>query len=156
MKRKYKSIVPTYAVLILFALIWILPLVVAFVKSFTINGFGNYAYVLSYEKINYFKVVFNSVFIAAISAAAVTVITALAAFAFSKMKFAGSKIIYGAILACLAVPVAAVTTPLFVTIKNLGLLDSKFGVIINKHCICRNYGLILSFHSLILLAQLYL
>ena len=69
-------------------------------------------------------------FIAAISAAAVTVITALAAFAFSKMKFAGSKIIYGAILACLAVPVAAVTTPLFVTIKNLGLLDSKFGVII--------------------------
>ena len=112
MKRKYKSIVPTYAVLILFALIWILPLVVAFIKSFTINGFGNYAYVLSYEKINYFKVVFNSVFIAAISAAAVTVITALAAFAFSKMKFAGSKIIYGAILACLAVPVAAVTTPL--------------------------------------------
>ncbi len=130
MKRKYKSIVPTYAVLILFALIWILPLVVAFIKSFTINGFGNYAYVLSYEKINYFKVVFNSVFIAAILAAAVTVITALAAFAFSKMKFAGSKIIYGAILACLAVPVAAVTTPLFVTIKNLGLLDSKFGVII--------------------------
>lgn len=50
MKRKYKSIVPTYAVLILFALIWILPLVVAFIKSFTINGFGNYAYVLSYEK----------------------------------------------------------------------------------------------------------
>ena len=36
MKRKYKSIVPTYAVLILFALIWILPLVVAFIKSFIV------------------------------------------------------------------------------------------------------------------------
>ena len=46
------------------------------------------------------------------------------------MKFHGSKFLYGAILACLAVPVAAVTSPLFATIKNLGLLDSHFGVIL--------------------------
>lgn len=125
-----KAIVPSYVVMIFFALIWLLPLVTALVKSFTINGLGNYAYVLSYEKINYFHVIFNSMFIAVISAVMVTLITTLAAFAFSKMKFRGSKIIYGAILACLAVPVAAVTSPLFATIKNLGLLDSHFGVIL--------------------------
>lgn len=130
MKKKIKSVVPTYAVLIIFALIWALPLVTAIIKSFTINGFGNYAYVLSYKKISYFKVVFNSMFIGVVTAITVTVITALAAFAFSKMKFPGSKIIYGAILACLAVPVAAVTSPLFATIKNFGLLDTHFGVII--------------------------
>lgn len=129
-KHKLKSIAPTYAVLILFALIWVLPLVIAVTKSFTINGFGNYAYVLSYDKINYFQVIFNSMFIAVVSAVTVTVITALAAFAFSKMKFRGSNIIYGAVLACLAVPVAAVTTPLFAMIKNLGLLDNHFGVIL--------------------------
>ena len=127
---KIKSYVPVYAVLIFFAAIWILPLVIAVIKSFTIEGFGNYAYVLNYEKINYFRVIFNSMFIAVVSAVTVTLITTLAAFAFSKMKFWGSKLIYGAILACLAVPVAAVTSPLFATIKNLGLLDNHFGVIL--------------------------
>lgn len=118
-----------YAVLVIFALIWLAPVVIAVSKSFTINGFGNYAYVLNYEKINYFWVIFNSLFIAVITAAVVTVITALAAFAFSKMHFMGQKIIYGAILACLAVPVAAVTSPLFSVIKNFGLLDTHLGVI---------------------------
>lgn len=130
MKTKMKSILGTYAVLILFALIWLAPIVIAVSKSFTINGLGNYAYVLNYEKINYFRVIFNSLFIAVITAVTVTLITALAAFAFSKMHFRGQKIIYGAILACLAVPVAAVTSPLFSTIKNLGLLDTHWGVII--------------------------
>lgn len=129
-KNKIKTIVPTYAVLIFFALIWVLPFAVAVIKSFTINGFGNYGYVLSYEKINYFRVIFNSMFISIISALTVTLITTLAAFAFSKMKFIGSRLIYGMILACLAVPVAAVTSPLFATIKNLGLLDRHFGVIL--------------------------
>lgn len=69
-------------------------------------------------------------FIGVTTAVVVTAITALAAFAFSKMKFPGSKIIYGMILACLAVPVAAVTSPLFATIKNLKLLDTHFGVIL--------------------------
>lgn len=130
MKRKIKSSVAAYIVLIICAVIWIMPLVIAVTKSFTINGFGNYAYVLSYEKINYFKVIFNSLFIGVVTAVTVTLITTLAAFAFSKMKFRGSKIIYGAILACLAVPVAAVTSPLFATIKNLNLIDNHFGVIL--------------------------
>ncbi|MDO4304958.1 MAG: carbohydrate ABC transporter permease [Bacillota bacterium] len=130
MKAKMKSILGTYAVLILFALIWLAPIVIAVSKSFTINGLGNYVYVLNYEKINYFRVIFNSLFIAVITAVTVTLITALAAFAFSKMHFRGQKIIYGAILACLAVPVAAVTSPLFSTIKNLGLVDTHWGVII--------------------------
>ncbi len=130
MKHKIKANVLTYLVLILCAVIWILPLVTALVKSFTINGFGNYLYVLSYKKISYFRVIFNSMFIGVTTSITVTVITSLAAFAFSKMNFPGKKIIYGAILACLAVPVAAVTSPLFSTIKNLKLLDTHFGVIL--------------------------
>ena len=129
-KWEIRNIAGTYLVLLIFAAIWILPLIIAVVKSFTINGFGNYAYVLNYDKINYFRVIFNSMTIAVTSAVVVTLITALAAYAFSKMKFPGSRIIYGAILACLAVPVAAVTSPLFATIKNMGLLDHHLGVII--------------------------
>lgn len=130
MKGKVKSAAPTYMVLIIFALIWLLPLATALIKSFAIEGLDNYKYVLNYEKINYFKVIFNSMFIAVVTAIVVTLITTLAGFAFSKMRFVGQKILYGMILACLAVPVAAVTSPLFATIKNLNLLDNHFGVIL--------------------------
>lgn len=130
MKKRIRSTVGTYLILIFFAAIWILPLIIAITKSFTINGLGNYQYVLTYEKISYFRVIFNSMFIGITTSVTVTVITALAAFAFSKMHFPGGKVIYGAILACLAVPVAAVTSPLFSTIKHLGLIDKHFGVIL--------------------------
>lgn len=129
-KEKNLSRTLTYAILIFCAFIWVLPLAIAVIKSFTINGLGNYAYVLNYEKISYFRVIGNSLFISITTAIAVTVITSLAGYAFSKMRFVGCKLIYGAILACLAVPVAAVTSPLFATVKNLNLLDMHWGVIL--------------------------
>ena len=121
-KNQWKTAAPTYLIFVLFALIWLLPIGTAFVKSFQ--------YVLSYDKISYFRVVFNSMFIAVGTAVLVTLITTLAAFAFSKMEFFGGRLLYGAVLACLAVPVAAVTSPLFAAIKNFGLLDRHLGVMI--------------------------
>lgn len=129
MKRNWKGMAVCYFVLVLCAVIWLYPIGVAVVKSFHLNGFDNYKYVLTYDKISYFRVVGNSLFIAVTSALAVTLIVTLAAFAFSKMTFYGKKLIYGAILACLAVPVAAVTSPLFAAIKTLGFLDKHVGVI---------------------------
>ncbi len=129
-QRALKLGVLTYIVLVVFGLIWIMPIATAVIKSFQIEGFQNYLYVLNHDKIDYFQVVGNSMFIAITTAVTVTLITTLAGYAFSKMNFPLKKLLYGAILACLAVPVAAVTSPLFATIKNLNLIDSKFGVII--------------------------
>ena len=120
----------SYLIFIVCAVLWLLPIIIAFTKSFQISGLDNYKYVLTYEKISYFRVISNSMFIAIVTAFAVALITTLAGYAFSKMKFAGNKVIYGAILACLAVPVAAVTSPLFATIKTFGLLDKHMGVIV--------------------------
>lgn len=131
MKYNRKGMIASYIVLVLCAVIWLYPIGVAFVKSFHLNGFDNYKYVLTYEKISYFKVVGNSMFISISTALIVTLITTLAAFAFSKMNFIGKKLIYAMILACLAVPVAAVTTPLFAAIKTLGFLDQPLGVIMS-------------------------
>lgn len=128
--KKLKMIVPGYLILLFCAVLWLMPIGTAFIKSMQISGLGNYKYVLNYEKISYFRVIFNSMLIASITAIIVTLITTLAAYAFSKMNFRGMKILYGAILACLAVPVAAVTNPLFATIKNMNFLDTYLGVII--------------------------
>lgn len=119
-----------YIILILFAAIWIAPIATAFKKSLMLNGLKNYHYVLTYEKINYFTVVGNSLIVAISSAVLVGLITTLGGYAFSKMHFIGQKVIYLMILACLAVPIASVTMPLFVTIKKLHLIDTQLGLII--------------------------
>lgn len=129
-KKIWKIAVPAYCVLTICLLIWIAPIWTAVSKSLSINGLGNYKYVLTHEKISYLKVVLNSFLIAVSTSLAVVIITTLAGFGFSKMHFRGRKVIYIMILACLAIPVAAVTMPLFFTVKNLKMLDTYRGVIL--------------------------
>ena len=129
-EQRRKLMIPTYVVLTVFAVIWIAPMLLALAKSFQVNGLDNYVYVLTYEKIPYFNVIFNSFTIAASTALIVGLLSALAAFAFSKLTIRGGKYIYAALLACLALPSAAVVTPMFSTINKMGLIDTRLGCII--------------------------
>ena len=128
MKKGKSKIIP-FAVVFIFFAIWISPIYAAVSKSFSINGISNYLFVLAHPKVNYLRVVLNSFWIAGGTAAIVVLITTLAAFAFSKMAFALSKTLYYLILACLAIPAASVTLPLFFTINKLKMLDTSLGVI---------------------------
>lgn len=129
-EQRRKIMIPSYLVLIICAVLWIIPMILAFLKSFQVNGLENYLYVLTYEKIPYFNVVFNSFSISVCTAFLVGLIATLAGFAFSKLHLRGGKILYGAILACLALPSAAVMTPMANTINKLGLLDTHLGCIL--------------------------
>ena len=124
MKRKLGTTVIMYAVLIFFFLIWMFPIYTALTKSLSYNGWDSYLSVINNNEIHYFKVVFNSFFISIMTAAIVVLITSLSGFAFSKMHFVGSKVIYVMLLACMAVPIASVTMPLFFTIKTFGKTTS--------------------------------
>jgi raffinose/stachyose/melibiose transport system permease protein len=131
LKKSYiKSLISTYLVVLFFLTLWLAPIYTAIVKSFDINGISNYLYVLTHPKVNYFRVVYNSVFMASCSALIIVLITTLASFAFSKMNFKLSKLLYYMILACLAIPIASVTSPLFFTINRLKMLDTYSGVIL--------------------------
>jgi raffinose/stachyose/melibiose transport system permease protein len=129
MTTKRKNII-IYIVLTIFAIIWVSPVYVAVKKSLQVTGVSSYISVFTYEKIKYFSVVSNSLIIAVTTALVVTLVSALAGYAFSKMHFRGQRAIYLMFLACLAVPAASVTMPLFTTIMNLGLIDTRLGVII--------------------------
>ena len=96
-EQRRKLMIPTYVVLTFFAVIWITPMLLALAKSFQVNGLDNYVYVLTYEKIPYFNVIFNSFFISASTALIVCLIASLAGYAFSKLRIKGGKIIYGAL-----------------------------------------------------------
>jgi raffinose/stachyose/melibiose transport system permease protein len=128
--KNMKKAALSYIALTFFVLLWLAPVYTAVTKSFGINGVRNYDFVLHHPKINYFRVIFNSVFTAGMSALIVVIITTLASFAFSKMKFFGKKTLYYLILACLAIPAAAVTVPLFFSINRIGFLDTYQGVIL--------------------------
>ena len=117
-------------VLLLFVAIWLAPLLVAVVKSLNVNGLGNYITVLQSPKMSVVRVVLNSFFIAVVTGSILTVIVSLAAFAFSKMQFAGKNILYYMLLVCLTIPFASVISPLFFTVKRLGLFGSYFSLIL--------------------------
>jgi raffinose/stachyose/melibiose transport system permease protein len=118
------------AVLVFLAVIWLYPIGLAVYKSVSVGGWNNYRVVLNHQTFNYWQAVGNSFLMAGVSCLVIVLIASLGGFAFSKLDFAGRGVIYRLLLACLAVPVAAVVTPLFFTINGLGLRDTYAGVII--------------------------
>lgn len=116
--------------ILFFGLLWIFPIVQTIIQSFNVNGFQNYVDVINHPEINFFQVIINSFIIAFSTSISVIIITSLAAYAFSKMKFKFKNVIYYALLICLAIPAAAVISPLFLTAKNLGLMNSLLSVIL--------------------------
>lgn len=129
-KINHKIAIYSYIAIFIFLILWLAPIYTAIKKSFNINGIANYLFVLTHPKVNYFRVLFNSVFMASSTALIIVMLTTLASFAFSKMRFKFSKILYYMILACLAIPIASVTSPLFFTINRMKLLDTYSGVIL--------------------------
>ncbi|GAA2243227.1 carbohydrate ABC transporter permease [Herbiconiux moechotypicola] len=129
-KKRLAATVIMYTVLGFLAVLWLYPIGVAIVKSFAVGGWGNYASVLNHDQFNYWAAIGNSFLLAGGTTIVIVVISCLAAYAFSRMKFFGQKFFYRALLICLAIPVASVVTPLFSTINGLGLRDTYIGVII--------------------------
>jgi raffinose/stachyose/melibiose transport system permease protein len=119
-----------FVILLAIAAVWVYPIANAVFQSLKIRGFGNYLAVIQYPRVRYFRVVANSFFIATATSCCVTLIASLGAYAFSKLPFRGSAFLYVAILACLAVPPAAMMSPLFISIKQLGLMNRYASLIL--------------------------
>lgn len=119
-----------YATLTVLSVLWLYPIGLAVYKSVAVGGWNNYAVVLNHPVFNYWLAIGNSFLLAGASCIVIMFISALGGFAFSKLRFRGRKAIYNLLLACLAVPVASVVTPLFFSINSVGLRDSYIGVVI--------------------------
>jgi raffinose/stachyose/melibiose transport system permease protein len=86
---------------------------------------------------NYIKVVtsgefwtelFNSIAIAAIATFTVVALSALAAFAFARIRFPGREAVYTLFVLGLLFPAAVAILPLFILLRQLTLLNSWWGV----------------------------
>jgi multiple sugar transport system permease protein len=72
----------------------------------------------------------NSAFIALVVTGTSLIINAMAGYAFAKLRFSGRERLFGVLTAGLMLPVQVVMLPLFLIFKELGLINTYWGVII--------------------------
>ncbi|WP_187994506.1 carbohydrate ABC transporter permease [Schaalia sp. JY-X159] len=130
MNSRLVANVAKYIALIGLVVVWLYPIALAIWKSVEVGGWSNYGDVLTHDTFNYWTAIGNSFLLAISSSLIIIVFASLGGYAFSKMKFRGRSLIYSMLLACLAVSIASVVTPLFSTINSLNLRDTYIGVII--------------------------
>lgn len=70
----------------------------------------------------------NSMIVAVVVVAANILFSTMIGYALAKLDFTGKKILFGAVMASLVVPFAAIFVPQFVVIVNLGLVNTLAGI----------------------------
>ena len=78
----------------------------------------------------YWQVLGNSLLIALLTVALTLALSSMAAFAFAHLKFFGGKFLLSYLLLGMLFPLATAILPLFIKVRDLGLLDSYWGVVL--------------------------
>lgn len=91
-------------------------------------GFGNY--VTSWNDYKIGPAFVNSIIVCSLTLAILIPVAAMAAYIFAKFPFKGSNLLFGSFLAGMMFPQFLVIVPLFLFIKNLGLLGTQQGLIL--------------------------
>jgi raffinose/stachyose/melibiose transport system permease protein len=129
-----------YAGLTLLAVVWLLPLVIVINGALQVRGEGN-AFSLVPDSFTLDNIVgifegtllwrffLNSLLISSVSTILVLLVGSLAAYGFTQHRFRGSTFLQFILLSGIMLAPASIIVPLYVSIKNLGLLNNYFGLI---------------------------
>lgn len=141
--RKIMKKVIKYAVCILVAMIMLFPMYWLFTTSFkTATNVAKYPpqwwpnpwTLANYEELfmkrPFIKYLWNSVYIAALMTGGVIVFSALAGYAFAKIKFKGSNLMFLIILCGMMMPIEVTIIPIYTALSGLKLADSHIGLIL--------------------------
>jgi len=87
-------------------------------------------YATLFDRLHLGRALFNSAFLAAAITALSLVINSMAGYAFAKLPFQGRATLYRWLLAALLIPGQLGTLPLFLMLKQIGAINSYWGVIL--------------------------
>lgn len=87
-------------------------------------------YVDLFTRLNLGRYLFNSAFVSIVVTLTSLVINSLAGYAFAKLRFRGRDRLFRALSTGLVLPVQVAMLPLFLLLKNLGMINTYWGVII--------------------------
>ncbi|GAA3865386.1 carbohydrate ABC transporter permease [Celeribacter arenosi] len=93
-------------------------------------GLATENYTELFEKFSFLKFFWNSTFITVVATAITLMVNSMAAFGLSKYQFRGRNVMLMIVVGSLMVPQTVVLVPLFIVTKELGMLNSLWGVII--------------------------
>lgn len=137
--------VAIYAVLILFALVFLIPMLWMLSTSFKPkrewftadirwipNNFTieNYTNILNSPSLPVGRWFLNSIMVGVIATGLTLLVSSLAAYAYARMEFPGRKVLFALLLATLFLPGVMFLVPNFLTVFRLGLLNNYAGVIV--------------------------
>ncbi|WP_049580215.1 carbohydrate ABC transporter permease [Streptomyces sp. SBT349] len=125
------------------AVLWVLPLAWALATSLKpedettdtgLNWLGSritfHAYEQVWESGDLTRWMLNTAYIASMTTLLTVVLTAMAAYGFSRTEFRGRKLLYGLVMAGIMVPPQVLIAPLFAEMVALNLVDTYWGVIL--------------------------
>ena len=133
----------TYIILLAIAVIFILPLYWIIITSFKFEGdiflippqflpnpvsWSNYPELLGRQ--NYLLYSLNSLKIASIGTFGVLLSCSMAAFAFARLKFPGSKIIFAILISTMMIPIQVTLIPQFLIFNAIGLVGTHWALIV--------------------------
>lgn len=150
MKRKLKATtILEYVLLFLLAALFLFPMLWMIVSSMkpeadVFNNLTSFkAFLPSFNPANWFKTyeevisrfsvgtyLLNSIFYGLTFATGSIIVNSLAGFAFAKINFSGKKIIFGALLALLIIPMETLLISQFTVVNALGLVNTRLAVIL--------------------------
>src|SRR4051812_41633543 len=78
--------------------------------------------------INVFDHILNSAMVSIGATIATVILATLGGYAFAKLRFPGSNLVFFATLATFMIPFQAIITPLYIVLKDLGLQNSLLGL----------------------------
>ncbi len=132
-----------YVLLLLFTVIFVFPILWVFLSSlkpqselftFPLSILPNDPTLKNYfaafregEFLLYFK---NSMFVSVTATLITVLINTMAGYALSKFIFKGRDLIFYIMIATLMIPLQVIMVPIFLLLKNLGMLNSLWGIII--------------------------
>ncbi|CAM2151408.1 carbohydrate ABC transporter permease [Paraburkholderia tropica] len=87
---------------------------------------GNYAAVLGGPYFTYFR---NSLFVVGVSVVLIVIVSAMAAYAFARLRFTFNKTLFALVVAGMIVPLHATLVPIYLLTRNLGLYDTPFALL---------------------------
>ena len=92
--------------------------------------FDNYLEVLAHPNVPVLMFFLNSLKLSVIITAGQLLFCTLAAYSFSRLRFAGRDVLFGLLLTSLMVPIQLTTLPTYILMRNLGLVNTHAALIL--------------------------
>jgi len=95
---------------------------------------------------SFFRSLWNSLVVSVSTVVLSVLLASMTAFAFAHIRFFGSQFLMGFLLLGLLFPSATAILPLFIKLRDLGLLDSHLGVIVAQVAFNLSFSILLFFN----------